>query len=224
MMSTHPPGGDGFNSGELVARATWDAVERGQILGLTHALGNHAHAIELLTACLIPDSTIAEDIVTAFREDATRYSSLVALYRLLPFAGDDPAEAGTVGDPVRHAVELFRLHASAKDVVCAVSIAPDVPAIHAPPTGLVQALLVLLACSIRSDGEATTAAVAATGDADSAVIEVRVGASVRADVDRAAIAARWLLRTAPAVVEPLEDDGHMSVRVTLPSLARARGR
>lgn len=222
MKPTDLPVDGPHSAEELVARATWDAVERGQLLGLTHALGNSAHAIELLTACLTPGGEVPVDIVAAFREDGTRYAELVALYRLLPFAGDDPPEAGTAGDSIAQAVRLFQHHALAKDAVCHVTTTPGVPAIYAPPAAMVQALLVLLACSVREDSGATTAAIDVDGDPETARIHLRFPASSQFDADRAVIAAKWLLRTAAASVIRSDAAGQTSLLVTLPSLARAR--
>jgi hypothetical protein len=202
------------------AKAAWSDMSAGLLRGLTHALGNALHPLEMMSGAFLPGETVDEPARKVFDDSLRACGELVALYRHGPVARDGRQEACRVEDALREAIRLFSYHVDATDARCALDIEGDAGAVLAYPLGFTQAVVTLLVGAVQSG--ATEVAVAATSDEDRVRIETAWAPSAEvADDNARAMCERFIPHASLAVSHA----GTVTrAIITVPTLAASRRR
>jgi hypothetical protein len=210
-----------------VVRDTWIQVFGGAVRGLTHALGNRLHSLEMTMGALAPGEAVSPIAAAALDVESAGCAELVRLYRLLPFAGAGALEASRVGDVVPDAAALFRHHIDGRQAACTVHVSGEPPAVLVAPLALTQAVLVLLCSSVAEapEGSATEVTIGVSGDADVVWIDIHAtGPGDGVADDNAMATAAWLLKASQPGVTRVATGSGAITRIALPSLSAARQR
>ena len=201
--------------------ACWVAEESALLRGLNHSLSNRVAAVSALAGVLEADEAPGAQLTAALASESRRLETVLRLLRLLagmPGAGTEPIQLGEL------LPEVALLHAQHADFregePATVTGAPDALPVVTTTMSLVRAVLALLSAARGAGARA-----ALDYDGDERVVRLRVSPEPAAPLDpslaeRAAAAARWLLRGDEASVR-VGDGGFV---VELPTLLEIRRR
>src|SRR4051812_10613602 len=92
------PDGEAQAPSETAACAAWVRISRGELRGLTHALGNRLHSLEMTLGGVTPGETVTEELIGTLDQASAACTELVSLFRLLQFADKAQPEASILAD------------------------------------------------------------------------------------------------------------------------------
>jgi hypothetical protein len=195
---------------------TSDAVMRGlnhefsnrlSLARLTPQLGAMLRAGEPALQKLVDESQGTDDML-----------QLLRLFRLMLFNNGDPAEPVLISDAAVDGVDLFRHHTSFRDLEVQVTADGMIPPTLMNPTGMRQAVLLLLCVAARQlatdagDGGAIALTFSANADAISVSARVRESGDDHPIVEAPELPAlRYLIRGAEGTVDVTRGSATLSI-------------
>ena len=214
-----------MNSNES-APARWLTIHDELLRGISHALSNRIATVGAASYMIEHGDVGVEQSVASLRAESERMDQLLQQLRLLPERPGAAAEPITADDACNSAVRLHAHHGELRDIVCDVTVDPDVYPIWAEPQSFCHALLVALTTAKRNAVNGARISLDVSGDNN--VVRFRAHASehvAEPDVlsESDANAARWLLAAHGGTARALDRGCELEVPTLLAIRRAAKG-
>jgi nitrogen-specific signal transduction histidine kinase len=209
------------------AAQSWLETSDAVIRGLNHEFSNRLSLARLAPQLSAMIAT-AEHAMHGLAESGANSEdllNLLRLYRLMVFDTTEPAEPLLVSDVLADAIDLFKHHATFRDMEVRVIADDTIPPVLMNPGALSRAVLLLLSAAARQlpAAHADTGAIALGFAADANAVRV-VAKAVDSDTSESAAelpelpALRYLIRDAEGSVDVASD----GITISIGTLVRLR--